>query len=125
MRTIFSMMLLGVIALVAAPDTDISGKWSGSFNLTRPDGETKDSTAVLLLKQTGTEISGSVGPNEEEQHAITKGSIAGDKITLEAADEGRVIRFELVVAADRITGEANMTNEGQTMKAKLDVTKVK
>jgi hypothetical protein len=125
MRTIFSIMLLGVIALVAAPDSNVSGKWSGSFNLTRPDGETKDSTAVLLLKQTGTEISGSVGPNEEEQHAITKGSIAGDKITLEAADEGRVIRFDLVLAGDRITGEANMTNEGQTTKAKLDVTRVK
>jgi hypothetical protein len=125
MRTIFSILLLGLIALVAAPDTNITGKWSGSFNLTRPDGETKDSTALLMLKQSGNEVSGSVGPNEEEQHAITKGTIAGDKITLEAEDEGRVIRFELVLAADRITGEAQMTNDGQTTKAKLDVTRAK
>ena len=91
MRTFFSIMLLGAMALVAAPDANITGKWSGSFNITRPDGETKDSTAVLLLKQTGSEITGSVGPNEEEQHPVTKGNIEGDKLTLEART--RAVRF--------------------------------
>jgi hypothetical protein len=125
MRTIFCILLLGAIALVAAPDTDITGKWSGSFHMTRPNGETKDSTAVLMLKQMGTEISGSVGPNEEEQHPVTKGKIEGNKITLTAEDEGRSIQFDLVLAADRITGEAHMNHDGETMNAKLDVSRAK
>jgi hypothetical protein len=125
MRTILVTLLLGAMALVAAPDADITGKWSGSFNITRPDGETKGSTAVLLLKQTGSEITGSVGPNEEEQHPVTKGKIEGNKLTLVAEDEGRSIQFDLVLAADRITGEAHMTFEGQTTTAKLDVTRAK
>jgi hypothetical protein len=40
-------------------------------------------------------------------------------------DEGRVINFDLVVAADRIKGDVNMSREGQTAKAKVDVTRAK
>jgi hypothetical protein len=49
----------------------VTGKWSGSFNATNPNGETKESTAVLVLKQTGTDITGTVGPNEDEQFPKT------------------------------------------------------
>ena len=105
MRTILYVLLLGALALVAAPDTNITGKWSGSFKMTRSDGEVSDGSALLLLKQSGSEITGSVGPTEDEQHAITKGKIEGEKITLLIDDEGRTIKFALVLAADRITGE--------------------
>lgn len=125
MRTIVCILFLGVFALVAAPDTNITGKWSGTFNMTSSDGQTKDGTALLLLKQTGSEITGSVGPSEDEQHKITKGKIEGDKITLLVEDEGHTIKFDLLVAAERITGEANMSHEGETAKAKLDVTRAK
>ena len=126
MRTVFCLLLASALALVAAPDTNISGKWSGSFNVTRPDGETKDSTAVLLLKQSGVEITGSAGPNDDEQHPIKNGKIEGNKITLLVEDEGRSIKFDLVLAADRITGDANMTGQGgESAKAKVDVTRTK
>jgi hypothetical protein len=124
MRTVLCILLLGAMALVAAPDTNITGKWSGSFVITR-DGETKDTTAVLVLKQNGSEVTGTVGPNEEEQHAITKGTIEGDKITLTADHEGMVIKFDLVLAADRITGDVNMARDAETAKAKIDVTRAK
>jgi len=124
MQTTLCILLLGAVALVAAPDNNISGKWSGSFVITR-DGETKDATAVLVLKQTGSEVTGTVGPNEDEQHAITTGKIDGDKITLTAANEGMVIKFDLVLAADRITGDVNMARDGETAKAKIDVTRAK
>src|SRR4030095_1458063 len=94
------ILLLGAFALVAAPDTNITGKWSGSFNITDPDGQTKESTAFLVLKQNGSEITGSVGPHEGEQHTITKGKIEGNKITLMVEDEGRTINFDLALAGD-------------------------
>jgi len=104
---------------------NVTGNWSGTFVLTDASGQAKDSTAFLVLKQTGSEITGSVGPNEGEQHQRKTGKIAGDKITLLVEDEGRVINFDLVVSADRIKGDAKMSREGETATAKLDVTRGK
>ena len=64
-------------------------------------------------------------PDEGEQHAITKGKIEGDKITLLVEDEDRKITFDLVLAAERITCDVNIVRDGQTAKAKIDVTRAK
>lgn len=125
MKAILCILLLGALALAAAPDTDVTGKWTGSFNITNQDGQTKEATACLLLKQNGSAITGTVGPDEGEQHNITKGKIEGDKITLLVEDEGRTITFDLVLAADRIKGDVNMSHDGQTGKAKIDVGRAK
>ena len=125
MRAFMCFLLLVAFAGLAVADVNVTGKWSGSFNVTGPDGQTKESTAVLLLKQNGSEITGTVGPHGGEQHEITKGKIEGDKITLEAVDGAHAIKFDLVLDGDRITGEANAAGEGRTMKAKLDVKREK
>jgi hypothetical protein len=36
-----------------------------------------------------------------------------------------LIKFELVLAGDHIKGDANGSDDGKPMKAKLDVTRVK
>jgi hypothetical protein len=118
-------LLLAAFAGGAAADVNVTGKWSGSFNVVAENGQTKDVTALLVLKQTGSEITGTVGPNEDEQHAITKGKIEGDKITLESAEGGISMKFDLVLAGDRITGDVNAAGEGRTLKAKLDVVRAK
>jgi len=125
MRFLLCALLVAGFALTAAADTNVSGKWSGSFNITGPDGETKDATAFLVLQQKGNEITGSVGPSEDEQFPIGKGKIEGDKISIEADHEGHSIKLDLILEADRITGEASMSGEGQGLKAKIDVTRVK
>jgi hypothetical protein len=125
MRTLLCLFVLAALACAAIADVDVTGKWSGSFNMTGPNGETKDGTALLMLKQSGTDITGSVGPNEDEQFAIQKGRIEGDKITLEADHGGNIMKIDLVLAADRITGEAHMSADGQTLKAKIDVSRAK
>ena len=124
MRTILCFLMLAALA-GATPDTNVTGKWTGSFNVTGPEGQTKESTALLVLNQEGTNITGTVGPDEGEQRAITKGRIEGDKLTLEVAEGGAAITFNLAVSGDRITGEATATGEGRTMKAKIDVGRVK
>ena len=125
MKTILFFLTMAALAGVALADTDVTGKWSGSFNATNPNGETKESTAFLVLKQNGAAITGTVGPNEDEQFPIQKGKIDGDKITIEADHDGHTMTFNLVLAAERITGEAQMSRDGQTMKAKIDVTRAK
>ena len=127
MKTLLCLLVLTAIAIAATADVNVTGKWSGSFSITGPDGSSKESTALLILKQNGTEITGSVGPNEDEQHPIQKGRIDGDKIALEAQDinNNRVIKFDLLMVEDRIKGEATMSANGESRKAKLDVGRVK
>src|SRR5215471_12225495 len=124
MRTLLCFLVLAALGFAVA-DVDVTGKWSGSFNAVGPDGQTKNSTAVLELKQNGSEITGTVGPNEGEQHEITKGKIEGEKITLESTDGGLAIKFDLTLAGDRMTGEANAVGEGRILKAKIDVKRAK
>jgi hypothetical protein len=38
---------------------------------------------------------------------------------------GRSLKFALVLAGDRITGDANISGEGQTVTAKIDVKRSK
>jgi hypothetical protein len=125
MRILLCGLVLGMLALTAAADTDITGKWAGKFDVTTPAGETKSDTAFLVLTQNGSEVKGTVGPNESEQFPIAKGKIEGEKITLQVEHEGHTIKFDLVLAADRITGEANMSRDEGTAKAKVDVERVK
>lgn len=125
MKALVCTLLLCVFALTAAADTDITGKWSGSFDITQPDGGVKNSTAFLILKQAGSEITGSVGPVEDEQFPIMKGKIDGEKITIEADHDGHTLKLALVLAGDHIKGDASMDVQGQTATAKLDVTRVK
>ena len=73
MRTILCILLLGVLALVAVAETNVTGRWTGPFKIAGPEPET--GTAVLVLKQTGSDITGTVGPADGDQHTITKGKI--------------------------------------------------
>jgi hypothetical protein len=125
MKTLLLFIVLAALAGMAFADVDVSGKWTGSFNPTGANGETKESTAVLILKQSGAEITGTVGPNDDEQYPIKNGRIEGNKITLEADHDGHTLKLELVLAAERLTGEAHMSREGENMKAKIDVSRAK
>ena len=125
MKTLLLFMVMAALAAVASADVDVTGKWSGSFNATGPNGETKEETALLVLKQNGTEITGTVGPDEDKRLPIQKGKIEGDKITLEADNEGHPMKFDLVFADGRITGEAQISKDGQTRKARLNLSRAK
>ena len=119
------MCLLIAATLAVAADVDVTGKWAGTFKMTGPNGEMDDSTAVLILKQSDRAITGTVGPNEDQQFPILKGKIDGDKITFEAEHDGHPLNFNLVLAAGRITGEVQISRDGQTMKGKLDLARSK
>jgi len=115
-------LLLSVVSLFA----DVSGKWSGSFDVTGPDGETKPDTAFLNIKQDGAKISGTAGPSEDKQFNIKTGQIDGDKITLEVElEDGGVLSFDLKLEADHIKGNVKGQMGDDKVTAKLDVTRVK
>ena|SRR5258706_7635986 len=122
MTRILCCFLLSAIAMFA----DVTGKWTGSFDVTGPDGQTKTSTAFFVLKQTGETITGTAGPAEDHQMSIKVGKIDGNKIALEVeVDEGGVITFDLTLTDGHIKGDAKGEHGGEKLTAKVDVTPAK
>jgi hypothetical protein len=120
----------GILCLLALAgglfaDANVTGNWTGTFSPIDEQGVAHEGPALLKLKQTGTEIAGSVGPSEEEQHTITKGKIEGNKVTLEVSEEGHQLVIRLVLAEDSLKGDVDASHDGQQMKAKLDVKRAK
>jgi hypothetical protein len=112
----FFLLLTPVLAAV-----DLTGKWSGSFLITGPDGETKDAEAFMELKQKGTELTGTAGPNPDKQWPLQKGKVEGNKITFEVQSDDALIKFDLSLAEGHLKGEAKAEHEGQSFKATLDL----
>lgn len=114
--------LLAVLAFsaLAAFGADASGKWSGTF-IINADGEIKDDSILLNLKQSGSVITGSGGPNEEKQFPITTGKIEGNKIVLNVqAEHDLMIVLTLQMDGDHITGDAKADDGEHKMTAKID-----
>jgi hypothetical protein len=122
MKKTVCCLLLSVVSLLA----DVTGKWSGSFDVTGPDGGTKADTAFLNLKQEGDKITGTAGPNEDHQMEIKTGKIDGSKIALEVVlEDGNVLTFDLALVEEHIKGNAKGEMNGEKMTAKVDVARVK
>jgi hypothetical protein len=110
-------LLLAAVALAA---DDLTGKWAGSFVITTDEG-TKDSTAYMVLTQKGTELTGTAGPDANQQWPILKGKVEGNKVTFEVQADGPQLKFELTLADGHLKGEAKADHEGRSMKAAIDV----
>ncbi|MEP7341576.1 MAG: hypothetical protein ABI977_27845 [Acidobacteriota bacterium] len=120
--SVIGVAVLLASALMAAED--LTGKWSGSFIITM-DGETKDDVAYMVLKQSGTELTGTAGPSTDQQWAIQKGKIEGNKITFEVQSDGPLLKFELALADGHLKGDAKAEHDGHSMKAAVDVQRQK
>lgn len=102
---------------------DVSGKWSGTFDITGPDGDVQHNTAFLILKQNGNVITGSAGPREDKQSEIQEGKLNGAEIDFLMMGQTRMV-FHLRLEGDHIRGDASTETDDGKMTAKLDVTRV-
>lgn len=95
-----------LLTLAAGQAVDVKGKWDGTITAQRPDGTRNEDTALLILDQKSTTVTGTVGGSETDQHPISSGTIEGNKITLLArnAENGREYKLELTVDGDEMKG---------------------
>jgi uncharacterized protein (DUF2147 family) len=123
MKRILVCTLLACMAVLAASAADVNGKWTGTFT---PEGG-GGGAAYMVLKQTGTTVTGTAGPDENQQWPDLKGTIKGDKVTAEVKnpEDGTVYKCELTLSGDKLKGEVIASQNGQTQKAQLDLTRVK
>lgn len=112
-----------LIALAAATlmAADATGKWTGTLVVSTPEGEKQDRTAHLILKQEGSVVTGTAGPNADEQHPIEKGRWEDGHLTFEIAGEDSVMKFSLKQDGDEIKGDVAREREGRKETATLAV----
>jgi hypothetical protein len=103
-------ILLGISPALALQEKapDLTGTWTGKFSVVSQSE--KEEGAYVILKQTGAELSGSVGPSAERQQAINKGAVVtskdGTAVTFDTGRPGHVIAFELKLADGKLKGIA-------------------
>ncbi len=124
MKKICVCVLLTILVAFAAAAADVSGKWSGTYNFDNGN----NGPAVMILKQSGATITGTAGPGDDQQWPIQNGKISGNKITgeLKSPDDGSVFKLELTLDGDNMKGDISAsTPDGQAMKGKLEMARVK
>jgi hypothetical protein len=119
---IFLILALAITAAAA----DVTGKWSGTFTVAGPDGSAGNSQpAFLILKQSGSTLTGTAGGDEAEQWPIENAKIENNKITGTVnPSDGATYTVSLTVDGDRMTGEVTVSQGGQTMKGKIELKRV-
>ena len=122
MKLLGCSLLMAALAL-AAGAADVTGTWSGSLKGTGPEGQ--DGGITLVLKQAGTEITGTAGPSADHQMPIQKGKIEGDKIALEVAVGEGTFKFDLVLEGEHLKGDVNGSMGDHNITAKVDLTRAK
>ncbi len=124
MKTLICLLLLTGLTLSAA---ELTGKWTGKFDITTSDGEEKPDTAVMNLKLDGTTVTGTAGPNDDQQWAIHNGKLEKGKLTFEVllegngGDNGKLV-FDLVFDGETIKGSAAGTcPDGDKLSAMVEL----
>ena len=120
MRKLLCCLLFSALVMGAA---DLTGKWSGSFDITTSNGETKADTAYMDLKEKGGEVTGTAGPAAEKQWSLRKGKLDGQKLTFEVPmDDGGLLMFGLTFDGTAIQGTCAGTGSGgEKMSAKVNL----
>ncbi|MCC6861847.1 MAG: nuclear transport factor 2 family protein [Bryobacterales bacterium] len=99
---------------------DVTGTWSGSFH----SGD-REGSAHLILKQEGTSVTGTAGPDAKVQLPIRKGVAGGDgALTFEIEEGNSVMKFDLQVNGDEISGAIQRETNGVVQNSTLKVTRL-
>ena len=122
---VFKALLLAMVLALAASAADVSGTWSGTLNVTGPDGQIHNDTVHMILKQDGAKVTGTAGPSAGEQMAIEKGAVEGNKVTMEVPLPQGSFKFDIALEGDHLRGDVTVAMAGQTMTAKMDATRAK
>jgi hypothetical protein len=106
-----AVMLLTVWAFAA----DASGRWAGKFK----DADSgKEAPVFAVLKQDGSRLTGTAGPSEPHQMAITSGKVEGDHLAFEVVlGGGATMSFDLTRSGPGLEGSMKLVEDGHTANA--------
>jgi hypothetical protein len=114
-------LLLCLILLISATAfaADVTGTWLVTLSLTTPDGTMRRDFGLAILQQKGDVITGSLGPDENQQNPIVEGTIKDNKITLKVRPQpDRTMSFDLTVNGEKLVG--NVERSGSPDKGTVE-----
>ena len=119
------MTQLLLVALAAATFTaaDTTGTWTGT--LTPSGGDGQSHPAHIVLKQEGTMLTGTAGPDTQEQRPIQNGKTENGTVMFEVQNDNSVMTFVLKQDGDVMTGDVTRERDGQKQTATLSVKRSK
>ena len=126
-RSVALLLAVSTLSAFQAKPADLTGTWTGTIS--REDGS--PGSAHLTLKQKGSELSGTAGPDAERQVDIFKGKIATVKNVTSATFEatqpnGILMKFDLKLVDGRLKGSVAMERpDGEKRNATVDVGRAK
>lgn len=101
---------------------DLTGKWLGSFT---PEGGEHDIPLLLILKQQGTTLSGSAGPNAGEQYPIENGRVEGKKASFQVTTGEWKFTYSLTGDRESLKGDLTLESPTESRTAKVTLNRVK
>ena len=123
-----ALVLFACATSVAAQTAaSFTGKWEGTFTLTRPDGTVAEPQKVAFdLTQKGKELTGTAGP-ADQQLKIEKAEVNDGNATFQVqAPNGSLFKFSLTIVKGRLQGDMTGERDGVVRgKAKVDAGKAK
>jgi hypothetical protein len=111
-------ILLLTLAAASVFAADATGKWAGTLTLVGDNGGKVDN-ALLVLKQDGAKLTGTAGPDANQQNAIQDGKAENGNLTFDLPFGGGMMKFVLKQLGEELTGDVSAEREGQKMSAKL------
>jgi hypothetical protein len=87
-----------LLCVASAAAGDLTGKWSGTFKV---DGADHDIPQRFILKQNEKVLTGSGGPDAQEQYPIENGQVDGDHV-----------RFEITTGEWKFAYDLKQTQQG-------------
>ncbi len=135
-RIASALVALLLVAPTVFAAADLTGKWSGTFVVSMNGGAQENESAHMVFKHSGKELTGTAGPTVDRQWPILKGSVvvsgAAPKETTKVSFDvqageggGPIMHFELELIDGHLKGNAKAEQDGMTMTAALDLTRVK
>jgi len=82
------VLLLASLPLAAQATPSFSGTWFGEVVIHTPDGKAVHDTAVLVIEQHGSAVTGTLGRTIDQQGPFTDGHIDGKQLRLHIAAMG-------------------------------------
>ena len=112
-------ILLLTLAAASVFAADATGKWTGTLTPVGDGNGGRSDGALLILKQEGTKLTGTAGPDANQQNPIQDGKAENGTLTFDLPFGGGMMKFVLKQQGEEISGDISAERDGQKMNAKL------
>ena len=102
-------LLASILFAMSVFGADFTGNWSGEG---LSDGESHP--LFFVMKQDGNTLTGSGGPNADEQHPMQNGKVDGEKVVFDVPAGKGVLHFELSADGEALKGTVQIRSDEGT-----------